>query len=204
MRIASLALAFCSFAACQSSVHAADPEGEGDANARLYVGIGVARLTFDDEFNGLTFDDVSTGIAAYAGFRLNERLSLEVSYDAADAISLGDVAGSGIVRFNVVNERRTVSISALRELSLRDVFNWQRDWRLFGMAGIYRSDLERAITTIGSNERTDTDDQIAGALLGAGVIYRLSSIEVRGYVRKLGVLDRGEAMETGASVQLRF
>jgi hypothetical protein len=203
MRIASLLLAFCGFAACQLG-HAADPDGEDEADARLYVGIGVARLTFDDQFNGLTFDDVSTGIAAYGGFRLSERLSLEISYDAADAISLSDVAGSGIVRFNVVNERRTVAISALRELSLREIFNWQRDWRLFGMAGIYGSDLERAVTTVGSNARTVSDDRIAGALLGAGVIYRLSSVEVRGYVRKLGVLDRGEATETGASVQLRF
>lgn len=204
MRIASLVLAFCSFAACPLSVRAADPEGESDADARLYVGIGVVLLTFDDEFNGVAVDDVSTGIAAYAGLRLSERLSLELSYDAADAIDLGDIAGSGIVRFNVVNERRTVAISALREVSLRDIFNWQRDWRLFGMAGIYRSDLERAITTVGSNERTDSDDRIAGALLGAGVIYRLSGVEVRGYVRKLGILDRGEATETGASVQLRF
>jgi hypothetical protein len=194
----------CSFAACPLSAQAADPEGEDDADARLYVGIGAARLTFDDEFNGLEFDDVSTGLAVYAGFRLSERLSLELSYDAADAIDLRDVAGSGVVRFNVASERRTVAISALREVSLRELLNWQRDWRLFGMAGIYRSDLERAITSIGSNERTDTDEQIAGALLGAGVIYRLSSVEVRGYVRTLGVLDRGEAMETGASVQVRF
>lgn len=204
MRIISLVLTVCSFASCPLSAQGADPEGEGDADARLYVGVGVARLTFDDEFNGLKFDDVSTGISAYAGFRLREQLSLELSYDAADAIDLADLAGSGIVRFNVVNERRTVAISALREISLRELLNWQRDWRLFGMAGIYRSDLERAITTIGSNQRTDSDDWIAGALLGAGVIYRLSSVEVRGFVRQFGVLDRSEAMETGASVQIRF
>jgi hypothetical protein len=202
MRTISLVLTVCGFAGCALSVQAAGPEG--DADARLYVGVGVARLTFDDEFNGVRFDDVSTGIAAYAGFRVSERVSLELSYDAADAIDLADVAGSGTVRFNVVSERRTVAISALREISLRELFSWQRDWRVFGMAGVYRSDLERTITTVGSNERTDTDDQIAGALLGAGVIYRLSSVEIRGYVRKLGVLDRGEAMETGASVQLRF
>jgi outer membrane protein with beta-barrel domain len=199
---ALLVLALCSVVACPFCVHAA--EGEGDADARLYVGIGVARLAFEDEFDGLSFDDVSTGIGTYAGFRLSERLSLEVSYDVADAINLGDVAGSGIVRFNVENERRTVGINVLREVSLRELLNWQRDWRLFGMAGIYRSDLDRTITTVGSNERTDNHERLAGALLGAGVIYRISSVEVRGYVRKSGVLDRGEAMETGASVQLRF
>lgn len=203
MRSIAFVLTLCALAAVPLGSRAEDPDD--DAPGRLYSGIGVVHLKFSDELEGLVLDDVSAGAALYLGFHLREPLSLELSYDAADAIDRSDVAGSGIVRFDVVTERRTAAIAVLREVSLAELLNWRRDWRLFGLAGIYRSDLTRTITHVaGSSARTETDERITGALLGAGVIYRVGAVELRGYVRKLGILDRSEATEAGAAVQLRF
>jgi hypothetical protein len=203
--VALVFLTFGVLAASSSGVRAADSDDSDDtADARLYAGTGLNRVSFDDAYNGVSLDDISTGFVAYLGFRLREQLSLEVSYDASDAIDRSDVAGSGIVRFDVVNERRTVAISALRELSLQELFGWRHDWRVFGVVGVYRSDLDRTATILGSNQQTASGDEITGALLGAGFLRRIGPIEVRGYVRTFGVLDAGEASETGATVQFRF
>jgi hypothetical protein len=198
-----LFLAFAGLAAALSlDASAADAEDAGVA--RFYAGTGITRVSFDDAYNRVNVDDVSTGFVAYLGFRLREQLSLEVSYDASDAIDRSDVAGSGVVRFDIVGERRTVAISALREVSLQDLFDWRRDWRVFGIAGIYASSLDRTVTTLGSNVRTANSERIHGALLGAGFLRRIAGVEVRGYVRQFGILEGAEALETGATVQFRF
>jgi hypothetical protein len=197
-----LGLAFGSFAVCAGGARGADREDRADG--RFYAGTGLTRVTFEDQHGGVRLDDVSVGFVGYAGFRLREQLSLELSYDASDAIDRSNVPGSGVVRFDVVSERRTLAVSALREVSLQELFDWRRDWRVFGVVGIYESDLERTVTTLGSNARTVVGDRIDGVLLGAGFLRRIGGVEVRGYVRKFGFLDGGEAFETGATVQLRF
>jgi hypothetical protein len=198
-----LFLAFAGLAAALSlDASAADAEDTGVA--RFYAGTGITRVSFDDAYNRVNVDDVSTGFVAYLGFRLREQLSLEISYDASDAIDRSDVAGSGVVRFDIAGERRTVAISALREVSLQDLFDWRRDWRVFGIAGIYASSLDRTVTTLGSNVRTASSERIDGALLGAGFLRRIAGVEVRGYVRQFGILEGAEALETGATVQFRF
>jgi hypothetical protein len=108
------------------------------------------------------------------------------------------------VRFDAKTERRTTALGVLREISLRELFGWRRDWRMFGVAGFYGSDLERTVTLLGSGAPASARDRDAGLFVGAGVIYELGRVELRGYVRELGVLDGGEAREAGGAVQFRF
>jgi hypothetical protein len=35
------------------------------------------------------------------------------------------------------------------EVSLKEIFEWRRDWRLFGTLSVYNSDVERTITLRG-------------------------------------------------------
>jgi hypothetical protein len=179
-------------------------EGAKTVGQRFYAGISAASLHFDDEQGGQEFSDSSTGLGLYAGFQLKPVLALELSYDDHDAIDLHDVAGSGVLRLDVLSQRRTVAITALREVSLKDLFNWKRDWRVFGTLAAYDSRIRRSITTSSSGAETTADDDTAGLALGAGVLYRVGPMELRGYVRGFGMLDRGEAKEAGAAVQLRF
>src|SRR6185295_2688407 len=120
---------------------AAHPAGAAEPQhphgSRFYAGMTVATLAFDDDYEGLKLDDSSTGYGIYGGFRIKERLALELSYDAFDAaIDLHDIAGSGIVRLDVATERRTTTLSVVRDISFKELFNWRRDWRVYGAAGV--------------------------------------------------------------------
>ena len=195
-RTAGLAATFCALAAAPVA-RAAEPDGAN--GSRLYAGVAVLALDFVDSHEGVTFDDVSTGFGVYGGFRLHDRLALELSYDAADAIDVRDIAGSGIVRLDIETERRTTTFSVVREVSLKELFEWPRDWRLYGTAGIYDSDLRRTVTALNTNTRRSVRDSDTGLLIGAGVLYALGHVELRGYL-----LSGGDAREFGAAVQFRF
>jgi opacity protein-like surface antigen len=198
-RTAALALAAFSIAV---RAHAAEPDES--IGARLYAGVGAASARFEDEYEGIGLADTSIGLGLYAGVRLREHLAIELSYEAFDAIDLHDVVGSGIARFDAKTERRSAMLGVLREISLRELFGWRRDWRMFGVAGFYGTDLERTVTLLGSDARSSAADSDSGLFVGAGVIYQLGRVELRGYVRELGALDRGEAREAGGAVQFRF
>jgi opacity protein-like surface antigen len=205
----SIARAVCAATACVlclGSLSAAEPPAHDEAppKHRFYAGAAVASLVFDDHYGGVSFNDSSVGTALFGGAFLNDHLSLELSYDSFDAIDLRDLAGSGVTRFDVKTRRRTGALSVVREVSLRDVFDWRRDWRVFGMAGVYRSNVERAVTVHGTNESSSTADEFNGVLLGAGVQYRLGGIDLRGYVRSFGVMNEREAREIGVTVHRRF
>lgn len=191
-----LVAALCALAAAQS---AAAAEPEHPLRSRLYAGVTFAALDFVDAYKGVRLSDTSTGFGVYGGFRLRERLSLELAYDSFDAIDLHDIAGSGVVRLDVETERRTTTLSVLREISFKELFDWRRDWRVYGAAGIYDSNLRHKVTTLGSSARRSVDDGETGLLLGAGVLYAVGRVELRGYL-----LNGGDAREAGAAVQLRF
>lgn len=188
---------------CAGSVAAAEASKDSDPPHRYYAGISFANLDFHDQTGGIQFHDTSFGLGVFGGAHLQERLSLELSFDSFVAIDLRDLAGSGVSRFDVRSERRTVAMSVVREVSMRDVFEWRRDWRLFGMAGVYRSSIDRSVTVLGSGS-SSIDDRITGALLGGGVLYRLGSVDLRGYFREFGVLGDKEAREFGFIVQRKF
>jgi hypothetical protein len=170
---------------------------------RFYGGVGLGNLGFDDRYGGLRFSDSTFGLALFGGVYLKERLAIEISYDSLDAIRLRDVAGSGTVRFDIDTHRRTEAVSVLREVSMRDILGWKRDWRLFGSAGIYKSALRRSITPAAAVTAPLSDD-VTGLVLGAGVLYRVSGLDLRGYVREFGATDRREGSEIGFGVQRRF
>jgi hypothetical protein len=167
--------------------------------SRFYAGLNLASLKFDDRAEDVAFSDSSLGLGLYTGYRINDRLAVELSYDRFDAIDLHDLAGSGTVRFDVTSERRTLALSVVRQVSLRDLFDLRRDWRLFGMLGIYDSRVDRTLTLLDSGAEASSADQVTGALAGGGVLYGFGRVELRGYLRWWG-----DAQEIGAAAQLRF
>lgn len=190
---------------CAGAVAAADAPKtvEGTLAHRFYGGAAVGSLAFDDRYGGLRFSDSSLGLSLFGGVYVKERLAIEVSYDSFDAIRLRDVAGSGTLRFDVDTHRRTQAVSVLREVSMRDILGWKRDWRVFGSAGFYKSELRRSVSPAAAATAPLNDD-VTGLVLGAGVLYRVGGLDLRGYVRESGATDRREGGEVGLGVQRRF
>src|SRR5689334_20835169 len=188
-------LALCSLApACRAL--AAEPAHAH--RSRFYAGMTLAALDFDDNYRGIALSDSSTGLGVYGGFRLKDRLALELSYDSFDAIDLTDIAGSGIVRLDVETERRTATLSVLREVSFKELFDWRRDWRIYGTAGVYDSELRGTVTARGASStstRSFVHDSDTGLVFGAGALYALGRFELRGFV-----LSGSDVREYGAAV----
>ncbi len=188
---------------CAGSVSAAETPKD-DPPHRFYAGVTVGSLEFHDSYGGLNFHDTSVGLGVFGGAYLKDRLSLELSYDSFTAIDLHDLAGSGVTRFDVESRRRTVALSVVREVSMRDIFEWRRDWRVFGMAGVYGSNFTRSITVLGTGVSSPADERITGALLGGGVLYKVGPVELRGYLREFGVTNTKEGRDIGFVVQRKF
>jgi len=198
---ALIAVAVCCGA---QAVRGADAAEDAEPAQRFYAGVALGSLDFHDSYRGVHFHDTSVGLGVFGGAYLKDRLSLELSYDSFAATDLHDLAGSGVTRFDVKSRRHTTALSVVREVSLRDVFDWRRDWRVFGMVGVYRSSIGRTVTVLGTGESVSADEGITGALLGAGVLYRLGPVDLRGYFREFGVLDTREGHDFGIVVQRRF
>lgn len=188
---------------CAGSVSAAETPKD-DSPHRFYAGITVGSLEFHDSYGGVNFHDTSVGLGVFGGAYLKERLSLELSYDSSTAIDLHNLAGSGVSHFDVDSRRRTVALSVVREVSMHDIFEWRRDWRVFGMAGVYRSNFARSITVVETGESSPADERITGALVGGGVLYKVGPFDLRGYFREYGVTDTKEGRDIGIVVQRKF
>ena len=186
------------------TVWGADTSKDPEPAHRFYAGVALGSLDFHDSYAGVGLHDSSVGLGVFGGAYLKDRLSLELSYDSFTAIDLHDVAGSGVTRFDVESRRRTSALSVVREVSMRDIFEWRRDWRVFGMAGVYRSSIGRSVTVLGTGATSSADEGITGALLGAGVSYKVGPVDLRGYFREFGVLDNKEGRDFGIVVQRRF
>jgi hypothetical protein len=182
----------------------ADSSRDAEPANRFYAGVALGSLYFHDSYAGVNLHDSSVGLGVFGGAYLKDRLSLELSYDSFTAIDLRNVAGSGVTRFDVESRRRTAGLSVVREVSMRDIFEWRRDWRVFGMAGVYRSSISRAVTVLGTGATSAADEGTTGALLGAGVLYKVGPVDLRGYFREFGVLDNKEGRDFGIVVQRSF
>jgi len=182
----------------------ADTAKDAEPPHRFYAGVTLGSLDFHDSYAGVSLHDSSVGLGVFGGAYLKDRLSLELSYDSFTAIDLHDVAGSGVTRFDVQSRRRTAALSVVREVSMRDIFEWRRDWRVFAMAGVYRSNIGRSVTVLGTGESSSAGEGITGALLGAGVLYKVGPVDLRGYFREFGVTDTREGRDIGIVVQRRF
>ena len=167
--------------------------------SRFYGGINVASVHYDDKYADIAFAGSSIGLGLYTGFRVNDHLSVEVAYDATDAIDKHNVAGSGVVYFNVDTEVRALSASVQRQFSLRDLLNMPRDWRVYGTVGVYDSKVNRTITDLASYAEKEVREDKSGALAGFGVLYGLRRLELRG-----GFRFWGDGRDLGIAAQFRF
>jgi hypothetical protein len=167
--------------------------------SRFYGGVDVASVHYDDKYADIAFGGSSIGLGLYTGFRVNDHLSVELAYDATDAIDKHNVAGSGILYFDVDTEIRTLSASVQRQFSLREVFNLRRDWRVYGSFGVFDSKLDRTVTDVASHAQREGREYESGAVVGLGMLYGLRRLELRGGFRLCG-----DARDVGFAAQFRF
>jgi len=167
--------------------------------SRFYGGIDVASIHYNDTYGDVAFGGSSVGLGLYTGFRVNDRLSVELAYDETTAIDKHDVEGSGVVHFNVETELHTISASVLRQISLRELFNLPRDWRVYGMLGVFDTKLDRTVTDLASYAEKSQQEKNTGLLGGAGMLYRLGRVDLRG-----GLRFWGEARDVDLAAQFRF
>ena len=97
-----------------------------------------------------------------------------------------------------------IILKAIGQVSLREVFGWQRNWRVYGSAGIYQTDFDRTAVTLGSGATENVSGERSGLTLAAGALYQLGPVDLRGYVERLGVLDENEGWNAGVAVQFSF
>jgi opacity protein-like surface antigen len=69
--------------------------------SRFYGGVDVASVHYDDAYGDVAFNGSSIGLGLYGGFRVNDKLCVELAYNETTAIDKHNVAGSGVVYFNV-------------------------------------------------------------------------------------------------------
>ena len=167
--------------------------------SRFYGGVDVASVHYDDKYADIAFAGSSIGLGLYTGFRVNDHLSVELAYDAMDAIDKHNVAGSGVVYFNVDTEVCALSASVQRQFSLRELFKMPRDWRVYGTFGVYDSKLDRTVTDLGSYAQKQVHEDKSGALGGFGMLYGLHRFELRG-----GFRFWGDGRDVGVAAQFRF
>jgi len=179
---------------------AAEPTApKGSLGSRFYGGVDVASVHYDDSYGDVAFNGSSIWLGPYGGFRVNDKLSVELAYNETTAIDKHNVAGSGVVYFNVETELHTFSASALRQVSLRDLFNLPRDWRVYGMLGVFDNNLDRTVTNLASYAQVSVQEKNTGVLAGGGMLYRLGRVDLRG-----GLRFWGDARDVDFAAQFRF
>ena len=181
------------------AARAAGPPPKEPLGSRFYGGVDVAAIHYNDTYGDVAFGGSSIGLGLYTGFRVNDKLSVELAYSEATAIDKHDVEGSGVVVFNVESELHTFSASVVRQVSLRELFNLPRDWRVYGMLGVYDSTLDRTVTDLASYAQTSSQEKNNGLLGGAGMLYGLGRVELRA-----GLRFWGEARDVDFAAQFRF
>jgi opacity protein-like surface antigen len=202
MRWFSIAVAAAVGASATSTGVAADDDEQKPS--RFYAGLGAASLEHRVEHEGIEFTDTSAGIDLFGGFRLNDALGVEVAYKRFDDIAAQDIRGSGVTRLDIEMPLDIIVIKAVGQLSFRELFGWQRNWRVYGTAGMYQTDFERTVVNLGSGATESVRDKQSGLTVGAGMLYQLGPVDLRGYVEWLGVLDDNEASNAGVAVQFSF
>lgn len=177
---------------------------KGGVPSRFYAGIGIATLELHDAHRGVTYGGSSRALAPFGGVRLLENLDLEMAYLRFDDLGVRDVAGSGTARLRIDAELDGVVIRAVGRLPLGDSLGWRHDWSLYGSAGYYESTVRRDVTELRTVALESARKRESGPVLGAGALYGLGPLDLRGYVQWFGVLDRREAREIGIAAQIRF
>ena len=202
MRWLSIAVLAGTGATASSIGLAADDDSE--ESSRFYAGLGAETLEYSVEHEGIEFTDTSTGLDLFGGYRLNDWLGVELAYKTFDDIGVEGIWGSGTTRLDIDMSLDIVVAKAVGQLSFRDLLGWERDWRVYGTAGLYQTDFERSAVTLGTGVTEIVRDEKSGLTVGAGALYRLGPVDLRGYVEWLGFLDEDEAWNAGLAVQFSF
>jgi hypothetical protein len=198
-RLAGVAAALVLAVASGGALAAGPPPPKEPLGSRFYGGVDVAAIHYNDSYGDVAFGGSSIGLGLYTGFEVNDKLSIELAYDETTAIDKHDVPGSGVTVFNVETELHTVSVSALRQLPLRELFNLPRDWRVYGLLGVFASNLDRTVTNLNSYAQASQQDNNTGVLAGFGMLYRLGRFDLRG-----GLRFWGDARDVDVAAQFRF
>jgi hypothetical protein len=178
---------------------AGPPPPKEPLGSRFYGGVDVASVHYNDTYGDVAFGGSSIGLGLYTGFEVNDKLSIELAYDETTAIDKHDVPGSGVTVFNVETELHTISVSAVRQVFLRDLFNLPRDWRVYGMLGVFDTNRDRTVTILNSGAQVSQQEKNTGVLAGFGMLYRLGRFDLRG-----GLRFWGEAHDIDFAAQFRF
>jgi hypothetical protein len=182
------------------TARAAEPTpSKTSLGSRFYGGVDVAAIHYNDAYGDVAFGGSSIGLGLYAGFHVNENLSVELAYNETTAIDKHDVEGSGVKVFNVETELHTVSASVVRQIALRDLFKLPRDWRVYGQLGIFDNNLDRTVTDAATFAQASQHENNSGVLAGVGMLYRLGRFDLRG-----GFRFWGEAHDLDFAAQFRF
>jgi len=179
--VAAFVLAVAPWAARAAGPAAPPKEPLG---SRFYGGVDVASVHYNDTYGDVAFGGSSIGLGLYTGFEVNDKLS---------------IPGSGVTVFNVETELHTVSVSAVRQVFLRDLFNLPRDWRVYGMLGVFDTNRDRTVTILNSGAQVSQQEKNTGVLAGFGMLYRLGRFDLRG-----GLRFWGEARDIDFAAQFRF
>jgi len=67
------------------------------------------------------------------------------------------------------------------------------------MLGVYDNNLDRTVTDLASYAQTSSQEKNSGVLAGAGALYRLGRVDLRG-----GLRFWGEARDIDFAAQFRF
>jgi hypothetical protein len=183
---------------------AACPVIAEEQGSRFYAGAGIASADFEDRHVGIGYDDAPLAWHAYGGFRFRDRIAFELGYKTLGDIESGEIAGSGMERLEIGSEFDAVFGRLRASLSLSELFGWQRQFTVFGTIGYFDSETNRRVVEFGASRTSDVSIDDGGIALGAGLIYRLGKVDLRGYVERFEVGDGAETFDVGVAAEIAF
>lgn len=179
------------------------PAGAQQAG-RLYVGAELGLAAYRDGYAGVTYEDRPLAMQGFAGYRLDDRWSVELAYERLSGIESGQVAGSGTERLDIGSRLDTAAVRAILTVPLSELLRCRKRIAIFGAAGYHSSEARSDVLELGSQARTRITTQESGPTVGGGVLYGLGKIDLRGYAEWLQRDGTSKTWTTGVAFQYRF
>lgn len=174
-----------------------------------YMGATVGNLTYTEQADGLIsssdFDDSASAYRLYGGYRLGERLALELGYATSDGVSDTidmDLLGS-LVPVEVSNDFTVTTARALLHFPISAERLPFVSLSAFAGLGIYDADIE-STGTIGGVPfaATETTDDGSTALLGLQVDF--PKVSIRGEYEWFDTESSVDIWSAGVGLIFRF
>jgi len=180
----------------------AAPSGAQESE-RFYVGAGLGVLDYRGDFEGIGYSESPPLLRLYGGWQVRERTAVEVAVGQAAGFSTGEIRGSGLERLDIAADYRSVAVRGVFSVALRDVVpKWQR-LTLFGTVGGFSASEKRQVDQLVAGQVRADVAKDSGITLGAGVLYRLSKLNLRASFEQLDGRDANQsALEIGT--EFRF